>query len=209
MDVFLADWLNLLIRWAHMVAGIGWIGTSFYFIALDVSLRRREGMKRGVAGTAWEVHGGGFYHIEKFTVAPDDLPGDLIWFKWEAYLTWLTGFALLVVQFYLSPEAWLIDPAVMALAPCQAVTLSVAATPAENMLLARYTPKRHRSLAFGLKFVLAFGSAPLALKLVAAIQQHTGEFTQLFGLLAALCVACCLAVVLLPGKRAAAPAGAL
>jgi len=126
MSAFLVDWLNLLIRWGHMIAGIGWIGTSFYFIALDLSLRKREKMKEGVMGTAWEVHGGGFYHVEKFTVAPSELPGDLVWFKWEAYLTWLTGFVLLVVQFYLDAGAWMIDPAVMALEPWQAVAFSVA-----------------------------------------------------------------------------------
>ena len=125
-SAFLADWLNLLIRWAHMIAGIGWIGTSFYFIALDQSLKRREKMKEGVMGTAWEVHGGGFYHVEKFTVAPKELPGDLIWFKWEAYLTWMTGFLLLVVQFYLDADAWMIDPAVMELESWQAIGISVA-----------------------------------------------------------------------------------
>ena len=125
-SAFLADWLNLLIRWAHMIAGIGWIGTSFYFIALDQSLKRREKMKEGVMGTAWEVHGGGFYHVEKFTVAPKELPGDLIWFKWEAYLTWMTGFLLLVVQFYLDADAWMIDPAVMELESWQAIVISVA-----------------------------------------------------------------------------------
>ena len=125
-SAFLADWLNLLIRWAHMIAGIGWIGTYFYFIALDQSLKRREKMKEGVMGTAWEVHGGGFYHVEKFTVAPTELPGDLIWFKWEAYLTWMTGFLLLVVQFYLDADAWMIDPAVMELESWQAIVISVA-----------------------------------------------------------------------------------
>ena len=70
MSPFVVDWLNLLVRWAHMIVGIGWIGTSFYFIALDLSLRKREAMREGVYGTAWEVHGGGFYHVEKFLVAP-------------------------------------------------------------------------------------------------------------------------------------------
>ena len=126
MLAFLADWANLLIRWGHMIAGIGWIGTSFYFIALDLSLKKREKMKEGVMGTAWEVHGGGFYHVEKFTVAPKELPGDLVWFKWEAYLTWLTGFLLLIVQFYLDAGAWMIDPSVMALEPWQAVAISIA-----------------------------------------------------------------------------------
>src|SRR5687768_16526021 len=95
---FIVDWLNLLLRWAHLIAGISWIGTSFYFVALDFSLRRRNDMRPGVLGTAWEVHGGGFYHVEKYVTAPSDLPEDLIWFKWEAYLTWLTGFLLLIVQ---------------------------------------------------------------------------------------------------------------
>jgi uncharacterized membrane protein len=126
MLAFAADWANLLIRWGHMIAGIGWIGTSFYFIALDLSLKKREQMKEGVMGTAWEVHGGGFYHVEKFTVAPKELPGDLVWFKWEAYITWLTGFLLLIVQFYLDAGAWMIDPDVMALEPWQAVGISIA-----------------------------------------------------------------------------------
>ena len=126
MLAFAADWANLLIRWGHMIAGIGWIGTSFYFIALDLSLKKREKMKEGVMGTAWEVHGGGFYHVEKFTVAPKELPGDLVWFKWEAYITWLTGFLLLIVQFYLDAGAWMIDPDVMALEPWQAVGISIA-----------------------------------------------------------------------------------
>ena len=126
MTAFAADWINLLVRWAHLVAGIAWIGTSFYFIALDLSLRRREDSPPGVTGEAWEVHGGGFYRVEKYAVAPPSLPEHLIWFRWEAYLTWLTGFALLVVQFYLDAEAWLIDPGVMPLSSWQAITISVA-----------------------------------------------------------------------------------
>jgi uncharacterized membrane protein len=123
---FLLGWLNLLIRWSHLIAGVGWIGTSFYFIALDLSLRKRETMNPGVTGTAWEVHGGGFYHVEKYALAPAALPEDLICFKWEAYLTWVSGFALMVVQFYFNPSAWLIDPEIMALMPWQAIAISVA-----------------------------------------------------------------------------------
>ena len=126
MTTFAADWLNLLLRWAHLVAGIAWIGTSFYFIALDLSLRRRNGAPGGVTGTAWEVHGGGFYRVEKYAVAPPALPEHLTWFRWEAYLTWLTGFALLAVQFYFDASTWLIDPGVMPLATWQAVVISVA-----------------------------------------------------------------------------------
>ena len=126
MSAFAADWANLLLRWAHLVAGIAWIGTSFYFIALDLSLRRRDNAPEGVTGTAWEVHGGGFYRVEKYAVAPPALPEHLTWFRWEAYLTWLTGFALLVVQFYVDVPAWLVDPAVMPLGTWPAIAISVA-----------------------------------------------------------------------------------
>ena len=126
MTAFAADWLNLLIRWSHLVAGIAWIGTSFYFIALDISLRRRDDAPEGVTGTAWEVHGGGFYRVDKYPVAPPSLPEHLTWFRWEAYLTWVTGFALLVVQFYFDAPTWLIDPAVMPLGSWQAIAISVA-----------------------------------------------------------------------------------
>ena len=125
MSAFFVDWLNLAFRWAHLVVGIGWIGTSFYFIALDLSLRKREHMNEGVYGTAWEVHGGGFYHVEKYLVAPKTLPDDLVWYKWEAYLTWATGFALLVLQYYWRADAFLIDRAVMPLLPAQAVVISL------------------------------------------------------------------------------------
>jgi uncharacterized membrane protein len=126
MDVFLGEWVNLLLRWFHMIVGIGWIGTSFYFMALDYSLDTNERKAQGVYGTAWQVHGGGFYHVEKFTVAPPQLPAHLHWFKWDAYLTWMTGFGLLIVQYYLHAKSYLIDPAVMPLDPWQAVAISVA-----------------------------------------------------------------------------------
>jgi len=126
MDSFLADWLNLMLRWGHMIAGIAWIGTSFYFVALDFSLKKRPELPPGVAGEAWEVHGGGFYHVRKYLTAPAKLPEDLIWFKWEAYLTWVTGFLLLILQYYANASTYLIDPGVMDLAPWQAIAISVA-----------------------------------------------------------------------------------
>ncbi|HVJ40640.1 MAG TPA: urate hydroxylase PuuD [Dongiaceae bacterium] len=125
MIPFLVDWLNLLIRWGHMAAGISWIGTSFYFIALDLSLKRRAALPQGVYGEAWEVHGGGFYHVQKYLVAPAQLPPDLTWFKWEAYLTWVSGFLLLIVQYYFNASSYLIDPGVLALTPWQAIGISV------------------------------------------------------------------------------------
>lgn len=126
MDVFIGEWGNLLLRWAHMIVGIGWIGTSFYFVALDYSLNQKERKSPGVFGTAWQVHGGGFYHVEKFTVAPPNLPPHLHWFQWEAYLTWVTGLGLLIVQYYFHASAYLIDPQVMALEPWQAIGISLA-----------------------------------------------------------------------------------
>ena len=126
MDVFLGDWANRLVRWAHMIVGIGWIGTSFYFMSLDYSLDLRERKSIGVFGTSWQVHGGGFYHVEKFTVAPPSLPEKLHWFTWEAYLTFVTGFALLFIQYYLNAKAYLIDPSVMPLTALQAGGISVA-----------------------------------------------------------------------------------
>jgi uncharacterized membrane protein len=125
MDVFVADWLNLILRWAHMVVGIGWIGTSFYFVALDLGLRKNPKSAPGVFGEQWQVHGGGFYHVDKFTVAPPQLPENLVWFRWEAYLTWMTGFGLLVVQYYWNARAYLIDPTVLDIAPMTAIAISI------------------------------------------------------------------------------------
>jgi uncharacterized membrane protein len=125
MDVFFSDWLNLILRWAHLVVGIGWIGTSFYFIALDLGLRKNPNSPAGVYGEQWQVHGGGFYHVNKYTVAPPQLPKHLVWFRWEAYLTWMTGFGLLVVQYYWNARAYLIDPAVLDIAPTTAIAISI------------------------------------------------------------------------------------
>jgi uncharacterized membrane protein len=125
MDPFIADWLNLMLRWGHMIAGIAWIGTSFYFVALDFSLKKNPGLPEGVSGEAWEVHGGGFYNVRKFLSAPASLPEHLIWFKWEAYLTWMTGFLLLAVVYYLDPSANLIDPSILPLSPAQAIGVSL------------------------------------------------------------------------------------
>ncbi len=126
MTAFALDWLNLVLRWFHIIVGIAWIGASFHFIFLDYSLRARENMAKGVFGTSWLVHGGGFYPVEKYLVAPEKLPDDLHWFKWEAYLTFLTGFALLAVQYYWNASAYLVDSSVMPMSGEMAIALSVA-----------------------------------------------------------------------------------
>ena len=113
MESVLTEWLSLIVRWLHVVAGIAWIGSSFYFIHLDLSLKPRSGLPQGVQGDAWQVHGGGFYHMVKYLVAPARMPDELTWFKWEAYTTWLSGFALLVIVYYLGADLYLIDRSVL------------------------------------------------------------------------------------------------
>jgi uncharacterized membrane protein len=125
MDPILLDWLDLFLRWAHVMLGIGWIGTSFFFVWLDMSLRAAPDAPKGVGGESWMVHGGGFYHARKYLVAPASLPKELHWFKYEAYFTWVTGFLLLCVVYYVEASTFLVDPRVMALAPAQAITLSI------------------------------------------------------------------------------------
>src|SRR6266481_775750 len=116
----LTEWLSLIFRWLHVVAAIGWIGSSFYFIHLDLSLKPTSDLPEGVQGESWQVHGGGFYRIVKYLVAPTKMPDELTWFKWEAYTTWLSGFALMVVVYYLDAELFLVDKSILDLTPPQA-----------------------------------------------------------------------------------------
>lgn len=121
----LGAWLEFAVRWLHVITAIAWIGSSFYFIALDLGLHRDRNLPTGADGEEWQVHGGGFYHIQKYLVAPANMPDGLVWFKWESYATWLSGFALLVLVYYLGAEFYLIDPNVMDLSVWQAVAISV------------------------------------------------------------------------------------
>jgi uncharacterized membrane protein len=118
------EWIGFAVRWLHVITAIAWIGSSFYFIALDLGLRKGPDLPSGVHGEEWQVHGGGFYHIRKYLVAPDALPEHLTWFKWESYATWLSGFALLVVVYWVGAELYLIDAARADLALWQAIALS-------------------------------------------------------------------------------------
>jgi uncharacterized membrane protein len=108
IEAYLHDWLSLLLRWAHFITGVAWIGASFYFNWLENHLERQNAAD-GLAGDLWAVHGGGFYHLEKYQVAPATLPPTLHWFKYEAYFTWITGFALLCTVYYWNAGAFLID----------------------------------------------------------------------------------------------------
>ncbi|TPJ82603.1 urate hydroxylase PuuD [Mesorhizobium sp. B2-6-2] len=120
------DWLSFAVRWLHVITGIAWIGSSFYFVALDLGLRQRPGLPAGAFGEEWQVHGGGFYHIQKYLVAPAEMPEHLTWFKWESYATWLSGFAMLCVVYYAGADLFLIDPSVLNISVPVGILLSLA-----------------------------------------------------------------------------------
>jgi uncharacterized membrane protein len=128
MESYLLDWANLLLRWAHVITAIAWVGSSFYFVFLDSSLTPPEDQdlkRQGVSGELWALHGGGFYHPVKFAGAPPQLPKHLHWFYWESYSTWLTGFALFTVSYLWSAGTYLIDKSVMVWSPAAAVAVAL------------------------------------------------------------------------------------
>jgi uncharacterized membrane protein len=120
------DWLSFAARWLHVITAIAWIGSSFYFIALDLGLRKHESLPEGAHGEEWQVHGGGFYHIRKYLVAPAQMPEHLTWFKWESYATWLSGFFLLAIVYYAGADLYLIDRNVLDVSPLAAIGISLA-----------------------------------------------------------------------------------
>ncbi|WP_323041261.1 urate hydroxylase PuuD [Gemmobacter sp.] len=119
-------WAEFAVRWLHVITAIAWIGSSFYFIALDLGLRKAPDLPEGAHGEEWQVHGGGFYHIRKYLVAPAAMPEHLTWFKWESYATWLSGFALLALVYYLGAEFYLVDANVLDIPVWGAVLTSLA-----------------------------------------------------------------------------------
>jgi uncharacterized membrane protein len=120
------EWTGFAVRWLHVITAIAWIGSSFYFIALDLGLRRAPDLPPGAHGEEWQVHGGGFYHIQKYMVAPERMPEHLTWFKWESYATWLSGAALLMIVYWVGAELYLIDPGKADLAVWQGILISAA-----------------------------------------------------------------------------------
>ncbi len=125
MDIPVAEWLSILFRWGHIITGIAWIGSSFYFIWLDQSLRNKGDLPEGVHGESWSVHGGGFYQVRKFANAPAQMPEELHWFKYESYFTWISGFLLMAVLYYWGAKSFLIDPDKVDMAPWLAIGLSL------------------------------------------------------------------------------------
>ena len=119
------EWLSFAARWFHVIAGIAWIGSSFYFIALDLGLRKAPDLPEGAYGEEWQGHGGGFYHIQKYMVAPTKLPEHLTWFKWESYWAWMSGFILLALVYYAGAELLLVDPEVLDISPAAGIAISI------------------------------------------------------------------------------------
>ena len=123
--IIFTEWLEFAVRWFHIITAIAWIGSSFYFIALDLGLKKNKSLPDGVIGEEWQVHGGGFYNIQKYSIAPPNLPKDLIWFKWESYSTWLSGFFLLAIVYYGGADIYLIDREIADINSYQAILISL------------------------------------------------------------------------------------
>ena len=167
MEAHLLEMLGMLLRWLHVIAGIAWIGSSFYFVWLDNSLDPPEpgsdAEKKGVSGELWAIHGGGFYNPQKYAVAPASLPEKLHWFKWEAYVTWLSGTALLVIVYWMRAQAMMVDPAIATLTSAQAVGIGIASMVGSWIvydLLCRSPLGKHNAamgvVVFGLLTLLAW-----------------------------------------------------
>lgn len=201
MDPALADGIELALRWLHVIAGIAWIGSSFYFVHLDASLVKRPGLPEGIAGEAWQVHGGGFYRMQKFTVAPPELPDKLTWFKWEAYTTWLSGFLLLMVLYYAKPDLYLIDPRIMPLEPWRARVVGLTSILLGYLvyeILCR-SPLARNDLQLAI-----VGSVLLVLFTFATSRVFSGRGTMIqVGALLGTCMVASVAHVIIPNQRKA------
>jgi uncharacterized membrane protein len=188
LDIVLTEWLSAILRWTHVIAGIAWIGSSFYFIHLDLSLKPRQTLPEGVKGDAWQVHGGGFYQMIKFMVAPAKMPDELTWFKWEAYATWLSGFALLVVVYYFNAELFLIDKSVLDMsAPAAAAVafLSLAAAWIAYEVLCRSPLGKHEVALALVGYVFLVGLTYA----FTHVFSGRGAFTQIGALIGTIMVA--------------------
>jgi uncharacterized membrane protein len=196
----ISEWASLLLRWLHVVAAIGWIGSSFYFIHLDLSLKPKRDLPDGVQGEAWQVHGGGFYRIMKYLVAPSQMPEELTWFKWEAYTTWLSGFALMVVVYYLDADLFLVDKSILDLTPAQAGLFSFCSLALAWLLyeVACRTGLARRELGFaigGYLFLVALTYA------FTHVLSGRGAFNQIGAIIGTIMVANVFAVIIPNQKK--------
>ena len=179
---FLWDWLEFAVRWLHVITAIAWIGSSFYFIALDLGLRKAADLPAGAHGEEWQVHGGGFYHVRKYLVAPAEMPDHLTWFKWESYMTWLSGAALLMIVYWVGGELYLIDATKSDLVLWQGVLLSAVSLSVGWLVYDRMcksglaeNPTLLMVLLFGLLVVMGWGYTQVFTG--RAMMLHLGAFT--------------------------------
>lgn len=199
MEAVFWEWISALVRWLHIVAGIAWIGSSFYFIHLDLSLKPRAGLPKGTKGDAWQVHGGGFYHMVKYVVAPAKMPDHLTWFKWEAYTTWLSGIALLAIVYYFSAELYLIDKSVLDISPARAILTSVGGLIAAWLLYEIVCRSPLGTSEAGLALFLYILLAGLTYAFAQAFSGR-GTFIQIGALIGTIMVANVF-VVIMPNQR--------
>ncbi len=196
---YLSEWANLLLRWLHVITGVAWIGTSFYFISLDNQLDKPQDGNPRVAGEQWSIHGGGFYHKQKYLVSPAVLPEKLHWFKWEAYWTWISGFSLFVLIYWFQASTYLVDPAVLDIPAWLAVLVS--ATMLAGGWVA-YDRVCRSGLGENEALLGAIGAAALAV--VAFVACHIfggrGAFLQVGAMTGTIMVAN-VAMVIIPGQR--------
>ena len=195
-----SEWASLTLRWLHVVAAVGWIGSSFYFIHLDLSLNPKDHLPDGVQGEAWQVHGGGFYRIMKYLVAPAQMPEELIWFKWEAYTTWLSGFALMVVVYYLDADLFLVDKSILDLTRLQAGLFSFCSLAVAWLLyeIACRTGLAQRELGFAIGFYLFLVALTYAFTHVLS---GRGAFNQIGAIIGTIMVANVFAVIIPNQKK--------
>jgi uncharacterized membrane protein len=199
IDPVVTEWLSAMVRWLHVVAAIAWIGSSFYVIALDLGLRPAAGLPAGVHGEAWQVHGGGFYRMMKYLVAPAQMPDELTWFKWEAYTTWISGFGLLILVYYLHAGLFLVDPDVLPMSAWQAGLLSLATLAIAWLLyegLCRSPLAKHQTLVALIGYVFLVAVTYGFTHLFSA----RGAFTQIGALIGTIMVANVF-VVIIPNQK--------
>lgn len=196
----LFEWLNIVVRWMHITFGIAWIGTSFYFVFLENALNRTDNLRDELAGTMWSVHGGGFYYLEKYKVAPKIIPKKLHWFKYEAYFTWLSGFSLLFVVYYFQAKAFLIDPSVRDLTPVQGIAIGVGSLIVGWLLydlLCKSPLAKNRVFFALLGFLISVGFAWFYTQVFAARAAYIH-----FGALLGTIMAANVFFVIIPGQKA-------
>ena len=202
MSAYIFDWLNLLLRWAHVITGIAWIGASFYFIWLDNSLETPSdsNKEKGIGGQLSAIHGGGFYEVAKYQLAPAALPQNLHWFKWEAYSTWITGFLLFILMFYIGAESYLIDNSKVALTVVEAISISLSVFIGGWIIYDQCCKTSLANHPWGLAIVLLALIALLAWGL-GQVFSARAAYLQI-GALIGTCMAANVLFVIIPGQRA-------